>query len=294
MTHVQIPAARRFYWSVRRELWENRSLYLAPLVVAAMVLAGFAVALFTLPARVRAATALSAAELHGTIQQPYVIAAIVLMVVDLIVAVVYCLDALYGERRDRSILFWKSLPVSDRMTVLAKASIPILVLPLVTFAATAATQLLMLLASGAVLAANGMSASMLWSHLPFLEMSWINLQHLVAFHGVWYAPFYAWLLLVSAWAPRLPFLWAVLPPVAIGIVERVGFNRSSFASLLESHVYGAALGPAGETMDAMTMDMLAPHSLAHILMSPALWLGLLVAGLFLLVAARLRRTRGPL
>ena len=59
----------------------------------------------------------------------------------------YCLDALYGERRDRSILFWKSLPVSDLTTVLSKASIPIVVLPLLTFAVTVATQLIMLLSA---------------------------------------------------------------------------------------------------------------------------------------------------
>ncbi len=216
-----------------------------------------------------------------------------LMLIELLVAVFYCLDALYGERRDRSILFWKSLPVSDLTTVLAKASIPILVLPLVTFAVTMATQGLMLLASSAVLAANGISATPVWTNVPFFETSRINLAHLVAFHGVWWAPFYAWLLLVSAWATRAPLLWAVLPPVAIGILERIAFNSMHFAGMVRNHLVG---GPASSTNagGGMTMDMLTPHPLGHYLMSPGFWVGMMLTAAFLLGAIRLRQVRGPI
>ena len=69
------------------------------------------------------------------------------MLTGIVVSVFYCLDALHGERRDRSILFWKSLPVSDLTTVLAKASIPLVILPLLTFAITVAMQWIMLLIS---------------------------------------------------------------------------------------------------------------------------------------------------
>ena len=89
----------------------------------------------------RAALALDPAQQHDTIEQPYDVAALLLMVTAFIVAVFYCLDALHGERRDRSILFWKSLPVSDLTTVLSKASIPLVVLPLIIFAITVAPQL---------------------------------------------------------------------------------------------------------------------------------------------------------
>ena len=81
----------------------------------------------------------------------------------------YCLDALHGERRDRSILFWKSLPVSDLTTVLSKASIPLVVLPLLTFAITVATQWLMLLLSSAVLLVSGQSVATLWTQLSFFR-----------------------------------------------------------------------------------------------------------------------------
>src|SRR6266480_2002824 len=100
---------RAIYWSVRRELWENRSIYIAPLAVAAVMIFGFLIA---------AIAALSTNTVKFDSQpdklaQPFNFVAILMMATMLIVAIFYCLDALHGERRDRSVLFWKSMPVSD-------------------------------------------------------------------------------------------------------------------------------------------------------------------------------------
>jgi ABC-2 type transport system permease protein len=281
-----ISAARRFYWSVQRELWETRSIYIAPLAVAAVILAGFLISTIHLAGKMRAALALSPAQQNQAIQQPYAFAEGVLMGTFLIVAVFYCLDALYGERRDRSILFWKSLPVSDLTTVLAKASIPVLILPLVTFAVTVVTQWIMALLSTVVLLASGLSAATLWNHLPLFQM-WLGLfDHLVGFHGLWYAPFYCWMLLVSAWARRAPFLWAALPPLAIGVVEKIAFNTSYFAAMLK---YRFAGSPDADAMHPMTHLSPVPF-----LISPGLWIGLVVAAALLAAAIRLRRYREPI
>ena len=289
---VEISPTRRLFWSVRRELWENRSIYIAPLAVAAVFLVGFFIGLIRLPDRMRAAQALSLMQQREAIQQPYLIAALMLMATELLVALVYCLDAFYGERRDRSILFWKSLPVSDLATVLSKASIPILVIPVVAFAVTAATQWIMLLASSAVLAGSGMSPAPLWAHVPFFETSLINFGHLVVYHAIWYAPFYGWLLMASAWANRAPFLWATLPPVAIGFIERIAFNSSHFAAMVRYRFMG---DPDSMTPGRrMTMDMLGPHSPGEFLTRPGLWVGLAVTAVFLFAAVRLRRYRGPI
>jgi ABC-2 type transport system permease protein len=286
-----IRAVRRLSWAVRRELWENRSVYLAPLGVAAVFLAGFFIGLFRLPGSIRAASALGPMQQQEAVQQPYVVAALALMAIGLLVAVVYCLDALYGERRDRSILFWKSLPVSDLTTVLSKASIPLLVLPLVTLAATVGTHAVMLLASSAVLAASGTSAETLWRHVPFFDVSVASFAHVVAFHGLWYAPFYGWLLLVSAWAKRVPFLWATLPVVAIGVVEKIAFDTSYVAATLRDRLTGGAQlsGSAGP----MTLEMMAPEALGRLVTSPGLWAGFALTAVFLFAAVRLRRSRGP-
>src|SRR5206468_11277314 len=142
-----LSPSRPMYWSVRRELWENRSIYIAPLAVAGVFLFGFLISTIHLPARMRALSALDPAQQREAIAMPFDIAAALLMLTQLLVGAFYCLDALHGERRDRSILFWKSLPVSDLTTVLSKASIPLVVLPLLTFTSPFPLHLIMLLLS---------------------------------------------------------------------------------------------------------------------------------------------------
>src|ERR1017187_4070120 len=234
-----IPATRVLYWSVRRELWENRSIYLAPLAVAAVALFAFSLSsiagIWEKPLRLNPAQP----------QAPYDIAAGLMMLTGIVVSVFYCLDALHGERRDRGILFWKSLPVSDLTTVLSKASIPLVVLPLLTFAIAVLTQWIMLLLSTAVLLGSGLGVPTLWTHASFVQMSLMLLYHLLAIHSLWYAPFYGWLLLVSGWARRAPFLWALLPPLAIGVVEKIAFNTTHFANLLGARVGD---GPGADAM----------------------------------------------
>jgi ABC-2 type transport system permease protein len=287
---VVIPASRRIYWSVRRELWEVRAIYLAPLAVAALFLLGFLISAIHAPIQMRDAMALDPMRHQELVQQPYTFAAFFLMAISFIVAMFYCLDALYGERRDRSILFWKSLPVSDLITVLAKASVPVLILPLVTFAVTLVTQIIMLLLSSAVMLARGQNVATLWSHLPLFQMSLMLLFHLVAVHGIQLAPIYAWMLLVSGWARRAPLLWAVLPPLAIGVAEKVAFNTHHFASLL-----GYLFGGAPEIATGkMAMAPLTLRALGEFLTYPGLWIGLVLTAAFLAAAVRLRRYREPI
>src|SRR5881394_351845 len=204
-------STRPMYWSMRRELWENRSIYVVPLIVAAVQVFGFAISTIGLADRRRAVLLLDPAHQRAAIEQPYDLAAMMMIFIVFIVGVFYCLDALHGERRDRSILFWKSLPVSDLTTVLSKASIPLVVLPLITFAIVFATQLIMTLSSSAVLTANGLSGGT-WT--PLSQGSLVLLYGLAAL-ALWHAPIYGWLLLVSGWARRTVFLWAVLPPLVL-------------------------------------------------------------------------------
>src|SRR5262249_22196994 len=160
---------------------------------------------------------------------PYEYAAAVVMGTAFVVGIFYTLDALYGERRDRSILFWKSLPVSDVITVLSKLVIPVFVLPLLSFAITLATQFIMLLLSTAVFRGSGVPLATGWasSYFPFQPPLALRYPR-VAIHDLWYAPLYGWMLLVSAWAPRAPIIWAILPPFVISAVEKIAFNTSYF------------------------------------------------------------------
>ncbi len=174
-SHAIVPASasptRPFYWSVRRELWENRSICIAPLIVGVVVLFGFLVSTIGLPERRRAVLLLDPAKARVAIEMPYNVAAIMLIFTAFIVGVFYCLDALNGERRDRSILFWKSLPVSDLTTLLSKATIPLAVLPLITFAISVVTQFFMLLWTSALLILHGMSPASTWTNFNLFQRS---------------------------------------------------------------------------------------------------------------------------
>jgi len=289
---VAISATRRMYWSVRRELWENRSIYIAPLAVAALILVASLICTIHLPVKLHGVP-VDPAKQQENIGQSYVIAALLLMFTTLVVGAFYCLDALQGERRDRSILFWKSLPVSDVTTVLAKASIPFVVLPLLTVVVTMATQAIMLLLGTARLLGSGAGAAELWSHVSLLPMSGMLLYHMVAFHSLWWAPFWGWLLMISAWARRAAFLWATLPLLTVGLVEKIAFNTSHFGGWLTYRFLGGPEGmPPGK--QPMTMAAMMPATPAQFLASPGFWFGLTLAAGFLAAAVRLRRNREPI
>lgn len=288
-----LRVTRPISWSLQRELWENRSIYVAPIAVAAVFLFGFLISTITLSHRMQAALALDPAQQREAIQQPFVVAAGLLMVTQMLVGIFYSLEALHGERRDRSILFWKSLPVSDFTTVLAKAAIPIVFLPLFTFVLTLATQQIMLLLSGIVLLGSGQRIGALWTQLSWLPMSLGLLYHLVTVHALWHAPIYGWLLLVSGWARRMAFVWAVLPPLAIGIIEKSAFNTSYFGAFVANRLAGPQVY-SFSVPDGIHMDPGMTMSLINFLSMPGLWLGLALTAVFLALAVRLRRYRGPI
>ena len=293
IARTAVASTRPLYWSVRRELWENRSIYIAPLIVAGLILLGMLISAFFLPRRLHDLSALDPVHQREMMIAPYGVATGAIMLAAFVVGIFYCLDALYGERRDRSILFWKSLPVSDWMTVLAKASVPFVILPAVAFAILAVTQLLMLPLSAVMLMRNGISFHVLWTNLPLFQMWLMLLYHLVTVHVLWYAPIYGWLLLVSAWARRATFLWALIPPVAICIVEKFAFNTMHFYELLKYRFSGPQAFQFPMTATS-SMDPMMHLELGKFLSTPGLWTGFLATAVFLVAAVRLRRYRDPI
>jgi ABC-2 type transport system permease protein len=287
-----VPATKAFCWSIRREFWENRTLYIAPLAVSVLFLFGFIISLMHLPAKIRA-SAQGPALAQVFMDESYGFAALMIMGTMIIVGFFYCLDALYGERRDRSILFWKSLPVSDLTTVLSKASIPLLILPLLCFTVTIILWVVIWILSSAAALASGHNISALRTTLPLSSLSLFLFFHLVGIHGLGYAPIYGWMLLVSSWARRAPFLWATLPLFVIGILERTAFNTSYFADLM-----GYVLRGGGHRMEskatAISALLIPDQTLGEFLTSPGLWIGLAVTAAFLAAAMRLRRSQGPI
>jgi ABC-2 type transport system permease protein len=281
---------RPLYWSVRREIWENRSIYLAPLIVAAVVLFASSVGTFFVPKRMHDPTRRPAAVMTHIRMAPAPI-----MLASFIVGIFFCLDAMYGERRDRSILFWKSLPVSDRTTVLSKAAIPIVVLPLIALALSVVAEVFLVILTTLVLIGNGMSPAFFWGQVHFFEGVLVMFYGLTV-HALWFAPIYAWLLLISAWARRSPVLWAVLPVLAIAALERMASGSWTFMNLLKYRVIGAMSRSFLMTGSGSggSIDRVWQLTPGKFLSTPGLWVGLIFAALCLMAAVRLRRNREPI
>ena len=282
-----------FYWSVRREIWENRWIYIGQLAVAGVFLVGFLFHMTHWLADLRSLSGTDPAKYWETVSAPYNIGAGALMGTLILMTIFYCSDALHGERRDRSILFWKSLPVSDLTTVLAKASIPLVILPLLTIGMTIAVHLVMLLMSSIVLPASGISFLSVWKELGMFPMWGMLLYHILLAHVLWPFPVYCWLILVSGWARRAPLLWAALPVVVIGGLEKLILGTAHFAQMVGTRLIGS-----GAPTDITSGEMFPTGPMTHLtplryLGAPGLWIGLLVAAVFLVLAVRMRRYRDP-
>jgi len=295
-SQANVPAAqptRPLYWSVRREVWENRSIYIAPLAVAAVTLFGSLISVIVRAHNMRTLPAIEPASQLASVVRPFRVAPAPIMLATLVVGVFYALEALYSERRDRRILFWKSLPVSDLTIVLSKASIPLVVLPLIGFVLSVVAQFSLLVMATLVLPGSGVSAARLWAEVGFFQGIPVMLYGLTA-HVLWFAPIYGWLLLVSAWARRTPVLWAVMPLLAIGALEKLAFGSSHFAALLVYRVTGAMTEAFAAEAQNGHVDRLAHLDPARFLTTPGLWIGLGAAAVFLAATVRLRRDREPI
>ena len=206
---------------------------------------------------------------------------------------VLLLGALHGERRDRSILFWKSLPVSDLTTVLAKASIPFVILPLLTWRSRG-TAVGDVAAEQRGVAGERTERGVAVGAFAGVSDVAATALSLVTAHALWPAPVYCWLLLVSGWARRAAFLWAALPVLAIAGVEAIAFHTRYFATLVANHLIGNTAAISFTSPDVFPTDPMTHISPAHFLLSAGLWIGLAMAAAFLAAAVRIRRYREPM
>ncbi|MCD9028665.1 hypothetical protein LDO26_10655 [Luteimonas sp. BDR2-5] len=223
------------------------------------------------------------------------------------VAFFYCLGALYDDRKDRSVLFWKSLPISDSATVLSKVVTATLVIPLLATLIAIVTMLLFLVALSIAAAAHGANPlPLLWGNgTAFL----LAAQYLAAIpvYAAWALPTVGWLLLCSAWAKSKPFLWAVLIPVAFGVaasmtglLQLAGLDRhwlwgNVIARLLLGTVPMTGADLSYVQRSAMqggdVTDLLSFAGVYSNFATPAMWIGIAGGALMIFLAIRLRRWR---
>lgn len=217
-----------------------------------------------------------------------------------IIAIFYALDALYSDRRDRSVLFWKSLPLSDAETVLAKFTVAALVIPLVALCATLLAQLLVATGGSIKLALAGSPAGLMWN--PQALLAGATSAVLIAVITVlWYSPLLAYLLLASAWAPKSPFLWGIVPPVAAMVLERIAVGTSHLGDFLVWRLFGPfeAVAADGSDMPAIVVNSdnlpqtaaVLTQRLVDFVASPGMILGLVAGAALIVGAISLRRYR---
>lgn len=288
-----LASTRPFYWSVRRELWENRFVHVAPILVAAIVFFATTVSILTAPFRMRAGADAALAKVTTAVRA-FHMAPAPIMFATFVVGLFYCLDALYGERRDRSILFWKSLPVSDRTTVLSKAAVPLVALPLIAFVLSVITQIVLTVSSTLILLGSGANPTGFLTELRFFQGLVIMIYGL-GVHALWFSPVYAWFLLVSTWARRAPFLWAMLPLIVGVIIERIVFGTARVSAMVKYRLNGGMREAFTFEPGSMgNVDRLSQLEPLRFLSAPGLWSGLLFAAACLMLAIRLRRRREPI
>lgn len=218
-----------YQWLIRREFWENRAIWAIPLVVG-----GFLV-LAALFGRVDVATLFSQVPSRAAGQVLLLAVGATFFAVMWIYATWYLLDCLYADRKDRSVLFWKSLPISDATTVLSKLATALIVIPVVYFAAADLTTLLMAFVIS--VRASSSLAGALWHADLWLQLQalWV---YLIAASAIWYLPLCAYLLVISAWAKRAVMLWSLLPPFALVLAERWFFGTHVIAYQLGQRLWG--------------------------------------------------------
>jgi ABC-2 type transport system permease protein len=273
---------------IRREFWEHRALWIAPLAVAAALLAVAAIFGHQQLVHLDTSDGATAGRAPPVFEIMIIGWAMIFYVTAAIMASVYLMDCLYGERRDRSILFWKSLPVSNTQTVLVKFLVGLVIVPLGSFLLAALTSAL---ASG-ILAARHSAA--LNGDLPLWDtLTWLRLQGVMLYAVVvtllWYAPYAAYLMLASAWARRSPYMWALIPPILLVLFEHMVFGTNYVSRvLLRSYSELTRLAFRSDGGSGLLANFPDP---AVLLASPQFWLGLAAAALMLALTIRLRRYR---
>jgi ABC-2 type transport system permease protein len=218
-----------------------------------------------------------------------------------ILIVFYSLDALYTERKNKSILFWRSLPLTETETVLSKLITAMFVIPIVSFAIAAMTHIvLLILASFWVMSVGADAGHLIWSSVPLFDV-WLGTFIVAIAMMFWLSPFVGWFLFVSAFARRSPFLIATMGIILLPIVERIVSPTSFFRDAIWERTFTPPLADLDfvKFMDddlhvEMTPDLVSIVSAIDIqgfVSSPSLWAGIVVCGLFTTAAIYVRRFR---
>ncbi len=275
---------------MRREFWEHRSLWLLPAIVAA-VLALVTLIASSLDSHGNTVPTLGADQRLLVLNMSQMMFFGAIAVAAAIVVSFYALDCLYAERKDRSILFWKSLPVSDGMTVLSKFLVAVVAVPLLVLVLAIAGQMLAFLIWELRVAMGTAPDVVRWDAVAWLRG--VTVIFLISLLGsLWYAPLIAASMLLSAWIKKNPLLWSVAGTFVLLLFEYIVFRTTYLWSVIQyrTNALWKVLAPHnGHSGD--NVHILSDLNWADAFTFPNLWLGVVAAAALLWAAARVRRYR---
>jgi ABC-2 type transport system permease protein len=294
---------------LKREIWEHRSIYVTPLAIASIVTLGTLAALIFAGgfAKELDLAIFGATNLAGDAERKVVLTGFFIGTSWLflfaagVLTIFYTLDSLYAERKDKSILFWRSLPITDAEAVISKLLTALLVIPLATIAAIVATHIVNLIVTSLWVSAKGGDAGLLiWGSVPLID-NWLAGLIVILASAIWMSPFIGWFLFVSAFTKRAPLLMAFMPLVLIPLLEAI-FSRSS---VFAEAVFGrGGVIPLFRGMDIEAffdeenlrvseefVSLLALLDVPKFVTSASMWAGVVVCGLFVTAAIYVRRYR---
>ncbi len=287
-----------YRWLIRREFWENRAIWIFPAVLSGFLLLA---ALFS-----RIDLMALPAHLPGqAVGQAFLgIVGVIFFVVMAIYSTWYLLDCLYADRKDRSVLFWKSLPISDAATVLSKLAVALIIIPLVYAGVADLTTLLMAFIIS--VRASSFIGGALWHADAWLQLQGLWL-YLIVVTAIWYLPLSAYLLVISAWAKRAVMLWSLLPPLALMLAERLFLGTHVIAQMLlrrlslPADAFNVNPGSAAWVTTVVDHDTIRTPSsiwsflnLGGFLSSPETWIGAAAGVALVLCAIQLRMRRSEI
>jgi len=294
---------------VKREIWEHRSIYVTPAAIASIVTLGVLAGLmfasgFTAELDIAIFGAQNLAgdpERKAALTVFFLGTSWIFIVAVAILTVFYCLDSLYAERKDKSILFWRSLPVTDAETVVSKLLTALVVIPAVTVLGIIVTHLInLIVVSIWVSMKGGDSGILIWGSISLLD-NWLAAFIVVIASGMWMSPFVGWFLLVSAYTKRSPLLMAFMPLILIGLLEGIIFRSHIFAENVLARGDGLPLFRIGNIERFFDEDewrvaedatsLLVHLDVVQFVTSPAMWAGVVVCGLLSTGAIYVRRFR---
>ena len=294
---------------IRRELWEHRAIYVTPLVIGAIVTLGTLTTLMfagefqkELDLAIFGAQNIAGEMERKAVLTGFFVSSSWLFLLGLgVLTVFYALDALYAERKDKSILFWRSLPVTDAETVISKLATALLLIPAVAFAGIIVTHLINLVVASIWVATKGGDAGiMIWGSVPIFD-NWAATLIVLYAIAIWMAPFLGWFLFVSAWTKRAPFMVAFLPLVLVPMIEGIFLRSAHFAEAvwgrwaqipLFGHIDVEGFFDDGHPRISEEMVTLLGHlDIGKFVTHVDTWIGIVVCGLLTFAAIYVRRYR---